>query len=56
MMHTYPSILEFYNDFVCEKGFYDFHKLITFFDKNGCKYGIYYSAFSKAKKRLERKN
>ena len=55
MMHTYPSVLEFYNDFVCEKGFYDFHKLITFFDKKACKYGIYYSAFSKAKKRLERK-
>lgn len=55
VMHTYPGVLEFYNDFVSEKGFYDFHKLITFFDKKACKYGIYYSAFSKAKKRLERK-
>ncbi len=54
-MHTYPGIIEFYKDFVNEKGSYDFYKLITFLDKKACKYGIFYSAFSESKKALERK-
>ena len=49
-LHTYPSIMDFYSDFVNKKSSYEFNKIIIYSGKATCVYGIYYSALSKSKK------
>ena len=54
-LHTYPSAIDFYKDYVKTKSPYAFFKLIIRFNRTAAKYGIFYSALSEHHKAKERK-